>query len=182
MTANSTKVKLTLKVTSFILRLLMNIVFYILVIILIINVSKAAFGFAYELYGPVAKDPVPGKDVIFQVKKGETKMDIAGKLQLYKVIDNKYSFFVKTEIQEFVVMPGTYVINSSMTYDQILAVITDYSQSIVKDEDSEAGADAEEDAGTGSDDSTGDDTETNSDADTGSEDGTNSDAGTEEGN
>ncbi len=184
MTTNSTKMKLTLKVTSFILRMLMNVVFYILVIILIINVSKSAFGFAYQLYGPVAKDPAPGKDIVFQVKKGENKMDIASKLELYKVIDNKYSFYVKTEIQDFVVMPGTYVINSSMTYDQILTVITDYSQSIVKDEDSEAGSDTDEDVGTGTDDSTGDDTETNSDSDanTGSNDGTNSGAGTEESN
>ncbi len=151
MTANSTKVKLTLKVTSFILRLLMNIVFYILVVVLTINVGKAAFSFAYQLYGPVTKDPAPGKDIIFQVKKGETKMDIASKLELYKVIENKYSFYVKTELQDFVVMPGTYVVNSSMTYDQILAVITDYSQSIVKDENADTDTkDGAEDANTGS--------------------------------
>jgi UPF0755 protein len=32
-------------------------------------------------------------------------------------------------------MPGTYIINSSMTYDEILDIITDYSKSVIQDEE-----------------------------------------------
>lgn len=150
MATRSTAVKLTLKVTSFIVRLLLNIIFYILVIILIINVSKAAFAFTYQLYGPDTVDKAPGREIIFQITKGESKMDIAAKLEHNHAIKDKYPFYLKTKLQEYVIMPGTYVINSSMTYDEILNVITDYSNSIVKDEE-KAGADSE--GGTGDADS-----------------------------
>jgi UPF0755 protein len=132
----------------------MNIVFYILVVILIINVSKYAYVFTYQLYGPDAVDPAPGRDIIVQIKKGESSMDIASKLALTHTIENKYSFYMKTKLQNFSIMPGTYEINSSMTYSEILAIITDYSASIVKDEetDTEAGTtdttDTETDSGT----------------------------------
>jgi UPF0755 protein len=120
----------------------MNIIFYILVIILIVNVSKTAYKFTYQLYGPVSVDPAPGREVIFQVNKGESTMDIAGKLELNRVIVNKYSFYLKTKLQALAIMPGTYKINSSMTYKQILDIITDYSASIIQ-------ADPAEEAPTG---------------------------------
>ncbi|MDF2612194.1 MAG: hypothetical protein K0R92_3668 [Lachnospiraceae bacterium] len=119
----------------------MNIIFYVLVVILIINVSKKAYEFTYQLYGPDTVDAAPGRDIILQIKQGESSMDVASKLELNQAIDNKYSFYFKTKLQNLSIMPGTYEINSSMTYEEILAVITDYSASIVKDED--AGTDSE---------------------------------------
>jgi UPF0755 protein len=132
MATKSASAKLTLKITSFILRLLMNIIFYILIVILIVNVSKEAYKFTYQLYGPVTVDQAPGRDIIFQIKQGESTMDIARKLEINRAIVNKYSFYLKTKLQDQVIMAGTYPLNSSMTYDQILSVITDYSQSIVQ--------------------------------------------------
>ncbi len=162
MATRSTAVKLTLKITSLIVRMLMNIFFYIIVVIAIINVSKYAYTFTYQLYGPDTVDEAPGRDIIFQINKGESKMDIAAKLEINHAIKNKYSFFLKTKLQEYVIMPGTYVINSSMTYDEILSVVTDYSKSIVKDEDSgNSSTDSTKDIG----EKTGDGTETDTDAD-----------------
>jgi UPF0755 protein len=162
MATRSTAVKLTLKVTSLIVRMLMNIFFYILVVIVIINVSKYAYTFTYQLYGPDTVDEAPGREIIFQINKGESKMDIAAKLEINHAIKNKYSFYLKTKLQEYVILPGTYVINSSMTYDEILSVVTDYSKSIVKDEDSEnSSTDSTKDIG----EKTGDGTETDTDED-----------------
>ena len=110
MATNSTSVKATLKITSFIIRLLMNIMFYVLVAFLIVNVSKQAFQFTYQLYGPVAVEKEPGRDLIIQIKKGESTMDIASKLEVNRVIVNKYSFYVKTKIEDDTIMPGTYEI------------------------------------------------------------------------
>lgn len=134
MARNSTTAKLTLRITSFVLRLLMNIIFYIVVVILIINVSKAAFDFTYQLYGPVTVDPAPGKEIMLQIKQGESSMDVASKLELNRAIENKYAFYLKTKLQNEVIMPGTYSINSSMTYEEILEIITDYKASIVQEE------------------------------------------------
>jgi UPF0755 protein len=164
MATKSTTVKLTLKITSFVLRLLLNIMFYILVVFLVINVSKKAYEFTYQLYGPDTVDEAPGREIIFQIKKGESTMDVASKLELNLAIENKYSFYLKTKLQNLVIMAGTYIINSSMTYDEILAIITDYSASIIKEE-------AEEDITTDTESDADTETETNaeSDADTESE-------------
>lgn len=136
MVNKSTNIKITLKITSFILRLLLNITFYILVIILIVNLSKAAFVFAYQLYGPDTVAPEgKGNRILLQIKEGESTMDVASKLELTHAIKNKYSFYLKAKLEKDVIMPGTYELSSDMTYGEIISIITDYSASIIKDPD-----------------------------------------------
>lgn len=143
MVSKSTNLKVTLKISSFILRLLLNIAFYVLVAVLIIIVSREAFKFTYQIYGPDTVDQAPGREIVFEIKKGEATMDVASRLELNRAIENKYSFYVKTKLQNLSIMPGTYKISSSMTYDQILDVITNYKESIVQTEDPDAGKETE---------------------------------------
>jgi len=134
MATKSTKSKLIMRITSLTLHLLINMAFYVLVIVLIVNVSKKAYAFSYQLYGQVAEDKKPGRENIFQIKKGEATMDIASKLKLNKLIVDKYSFYFKAKLKNYTIMPGTYILNSSMTYDDIFDIITDYSASIVQED------------------------------------------------
>ena len=173
MANKSTTAKLTLRISSFVLRLLLNIMFYILVIIVIVNVSKMAYHFAYQLYGPdTVKAPGTGNSIIFQIKKGESTMDIASKLENNMAIKNKYSFYLKTKFEKDVIMPGTYELSNDMTYDQILAVITDYSASIIQDPSvqegaaADSGSDASTEGTTGSEGSADTDTSTSTDTNT----------------
>lgn len=168
MANKSTTMKLTLKITSFIFRLLLNLTFYILVVIAIVSASKYAFNFTYQLYGPSTVDAVgTGKKIYLQIKKGESTMDIASKLENTRAIKNKYSFYLKTKLQEYVIMPGTYEISSDMTYNQILAVITDYSAAIIKDEDiGTEGTGADKETNPETSDTTDTDSETEADTDT----------------
>jgi hypothetical protein len=65
-------------------------------------------------------------------------------------------------------MPGTYEIYTDMTYNQILAIITDYSKSLTRDEEADTGdttTDTDTDNSSGTDPSTQD----GSESDTGSE-------------
>lgn len=174
MANKSTAVKLTLKISSFILQFLLNIVFYVLVVLLIVNFSKTAYTFTYQLYGPDTVDtPGTGSPIIFQINKGESTMDIASKLELNRAVENKYSFYLKTKLEKKVIMPGMYEISTDMTYDELLTVITDYSQSIIKEEDMDTGSDSGKDSSTGTDgDTTG--TGTGSDTNTDAADETNS--------
>ncbi len=133
MSSSSTSIKLTLKISSFILKGLLNIIFVILIVILVIYGSRTAFNFTYQLYGPVSLDEEPGRTIPIRINKGESSMDIAGKLELNRVIVDKYSFYFKAKLQNEIIMPGTYRVNSSMTYDEILDIITDYSKSEVQD-------------------------------------------------
>jgi UPF0755 protein len=131
--SSSTSIKVTLKITSFILRLLLNTIFVIMVVAFVIYGSRKAYNFTYQLYGPVTVDNEPGRTVPIKINKGESTMDIASKLELNRVIVDKYSFYLKVKLQNKVIMPGTYRVNSSMTYDEILDIITDYSNSEVQD-------------------------------------------------
>jgi UPF0755 protein len=141
MTNKSATMKLTLKVTSFIARLLLNVAFYILVVVLIINFSKIAYDFTYQLYGPVTvSEKGKGTTVELSIDKGESTMDVASKLEVNRVIANKYSFYLKTKLGSYVLMPGTYEVSTDMTYDEILNVITDYSNSADTAENSEEGS------------------------------------------
>lgn len=133
MASSSTSLKLILRISSFILKLLLNLIFFILVIILVIYGSRTAYNFTYRLYGPVSMEEEPGREIPISIKKGETSMEIASKLELNRVIVDKYSFYVKTKLQDDVIKPGTYRVNSSMTYKEILNIITDYSKSEVQD-------------------------------------------------
>lgn len=136
--ASPTSVKLTLKISSFVLRLLLNVTLIILVVVFTIYGSKMAYNFTYQLYGPVTVNPEPGRQTYIEISKGESTMDVASKLELYRVIANKYSFYIKAKLQGEVIMPGKYEVNSSMTYDEILDIITDYSKSIVQVEENAA--------------------------------------------
>ncbi|NLJ96735.1 MAG: endolytic transglycosylase MltG [Clostridiales bacterium] len=135
MASSSTSLKVTLKISSFILRMLLNIIFIILVVIFVYYGSQKAFNFTYQLYGPVRMEEPPGRDIPIRINKGESTMDVASKLEINRVIVNKYSFYFKAKLQDKVIMPGTYKVNSSMTYDEIFDVITDYSKSLIQNED-----------------------------------------------
>lgn len=141
MTNKSASMKLTLKVTSFIARLLLNVAFYILVVILIINFSKFAYNFTYQLYGPVTvSEKGKGTTVELVIDQGESTMEVASKLEMNRVIENKYSFYLKTKLGSYVLMPGTYEVSTDMTYNEILDVITDYSNSTDTEENSKKGS------------------------------------------
>lgn len=129
MNARVSKAKVVLNVTSFILHVFINIIFYVLVILLIMKLSTVAYDFSYQIFGDVTVESQPGRERKVQIKKGESTLDISKKLEINKLIVNKYSFYVKAKITKRLIMPGTYMINSSMTYDEIFDVIGDLGAS-----------------------------------------------------
>ncbi|WMJ88607.1 endolytic transglycosylase MltG [Anaerocolumna sp. MB42-C2] len=124
MTSRPTSAQLVLKITSFILRMLLNILFYTIVVILIARASKITYDFCYQIFGQVTVSEEPGRDIEIEISKGESTMNVASKLELNRIIVNKYSFYVKAKLKKHTIMPGTYALNTSMTYDEIFAIIT----------------------------------------------------------
>lgn len=129
----ATSTNLILKISGGIVRLFLNILFYVIVAMLIIRVGTFAYEFTYEVFGSVTVDAEPGREKDFQILKGESTMEIANKLETSKLIVNKYSFYLKTKLKNYDIMPGTFVLNSSMDYDEILEIITDLSNSIAEE-------------------------------------------------
>ncbi len=132
--SDTTTANLVFKITSSLVRTFLNILFYLIIAMLIIKAGTYTYNFAYQIFGSVAVEAEPGRDVEFQIKKGESTMDVANKLEVSKLVVNKYSFYLKTKFKEYNIMPGTFVLNTSMDYDAILEVITDISNSIAEEE------------------------------------------------
>ena len=105
-------------------------IFYTAVAYGIKKLAAYSYDFTYQIFGDVAVEAPPGRDVKVTIMKGETSMNIASKLEDAKVIVNKYSFYVKLKLKEYDIMPGTFMLNTSMSYDDVLETITDYTKSI----------------------------------------------------
>ena len=134
--------RMMLNMSALILTVGIAILFYFGVVYGIKKLANYSYDFSYQIFGDVAVEAPPGRDVKVTIMKGESTMNIASKLKDAKVIVDKYSFFIKLKLMElgkkdddpetsgFDVMPGTYILNTSMSYNEVLDIITDYSKSI----------------------------------------------------
>jgi Predicted periplasmic solute-binding protein len=123
----TTRTKVILNIAKYLLQLFLNIIFYVLVIMATIELSKSVYVFSYQIFGNVAVQEKPGQDITVHIKKGESTMSISRKLETQKIIVNKYSFFIRAKLtlsSEKPILPGTYTLNTSMNYDKILETIT----------------------------------------------------------
>ncbi len=137
----STSGKLALRLTGAITRFILNIIFYLLVVAAVYKGATFLYRFSYEVFGSVARTQAPGTDVPVPIYRGETTMNIATKLETSLVIVDKYSFYVKTKLKDYNIMPGTYMLNTSMDYNEILEVITNPKNSIAEEESIESAID-----------------------------------------
>lgn len=139
MESRSQTSKLILGISSFVIHVLLNILFYVIVVMLIAKYSGVAYDFAYEVFGEVAAAEAGEtvKDVTITINKGESTMSIASKLEMNRVIDNKYSFYLRAKLFQSNIKTGKYVVNASMTYGEILDVISNYKNSLDNDEGEE---------------------------------------------
>jgi|GEM_PF-459632 len=122
-------------------RFILNIIFYVLVVAAVYKGATLLYNFSYEVFGSVARAEEPGTNVPVQIYRGETTMNIATKLETSLVIVDKYSFYVKTKLKNYDIMPGTYILNTSMDYDEILEIISDSKNSIAEEESIESAKD-----------------------------------------
>lgn len=136
MAPRSQTTKLILGITSFAIHVLLNILFYVIVVMLIMKYSGVAFDFAYEVFGGISTvseaENTEGKDITITINKGESTMSIARKLELNRVIDNKYSFYLRAKLFQENIKTGTYLVNTSMNYKEIFEIITNYDNNLDK--------------------------------------------------
>ncbi len=125
--------KIAIDIIGFILHLLLNIIFYAVVIFAIYKVGITARDFCYQVFGAYTMDEAPGINAEITIEDGASSMEVAAALEQYRLIPNRYSFYLKVQLLGHKILAGTYILNTSMTYDEILGQITDYSNSIVQE-------------------------------------------------
>ncbi len=125
--------KIVMDVAGFIMHLLLNIVFYAVVIFAIYKVGITARDFCYQVFGAYSMDAEPGINAEITIKEGASTMEVAAALEMNRLIPSRYSFYLKVQLMGHKILAGTYILNTSMTYDEILDQITNYSNSIVQE-------------------------------------------------
>lgn len=128
--SSSGAVRVLLRISVTILIIGINIIFYAAVIYGIKKAADYSYDFAYRIFGDVSVEAAPGRDVKVQILKGETSMNVAQKLEDSRVIVDKYSFYLKMKLKKYSIMPGTFVLNTSMNYDEVIEIISNISNSI----------------------------------------------------
>lgn len=132
MAPKSDGTKAVIDVAGFILHLLLNVIFYAVVIFAIYKAGITAKEFCYQVFGTTTMDAAPGINAEIEIGEGASTMEVAAALEMNRLIPNRYSFYLKVKLMDYEILAGTYILNTSMTYDEILNQITDYSNSIVQ--------------------------------------------------
>ena len=130
MAKQSQQTRAALDILGYFLGALLNLVFYAVVAFGIYFVATNVYEFSYQVFGDRVCEAEPGRDVEIHIAEGESTMDIAEKLYMNKVVINQYTFYLKVQLFEYKIMQGTFPLNTSMTYDEILDVITDLTKAI----------------------------------------------------
>lgn len=102
---------------------MLNFIFYALVVMGTVEVCKVTYSFANEVFGEVMAEAPPGRDVTFEIRESEDSLTIAKNLEREGVVSNAYSFYIRLRLslsEKNIVAAGSYQLNTSMTYKEIL--------------------------------------------------------------
>lgn len=109
-----------------ILVLLLNVIFYVIIVLGTIEVCKITYSFANEVFGEVIAEPPPGQNRTFVIAEADDAMAISKNLEREGIISNAYSFYIRLRFfqsDKHIIMAGSYDLNTSMTYEEILQKI-----------------------------------------------------------
>lgn len=119
----SANARMTVSVLRVLMGLLMNFLFYALVLFVIVQLAGTAYAFSYQVFGSQVMDNAPGKSITITVDEKDTMLDVAKTLEQQKIIIGSSSFYVRAILTEKEVHPGTYTVNSSQNYAEILEIL-----------------------------------------------------------
>jgi len=119
----STKAKVTASILRFFMGVLMTALFYILAFLMIRELAKTVYSFSYEVFGSQVMDSEPGRSITIMIGESDTMHDVAKTLEQQKIIVDSSSFEMRAALTEKEIVPGTYTVNSSQTYAEILDIL-----------------------------------------------------------
>ena len=109
-----------LKAVRTMLIVLLNIVFYGLVVFGGVQLCRVGYSFACEAVGDTSKDLPPGQTKAFTISEDDGEFEVA------KRLSNQAAFYVHMQLMKREgtdMQKGIYTLNSSMTYEEIIRVI-----------------------------------------------------------
>ena len=98
----------------------------VLILYVFIKAFALSFNFAYDVFHDSAKNPGDRNYVVVKIEPYSSTSKIADQLYDAGVIENKYVMILRMKVGEYgdKIKPGKYGLSASMTYEEILGVIT----------------------------------------------------------
>ncbi len=114
------------QILSMLLSALVKIAIAIWIVNFVYTKATGAYDFGYRIFTEEAIAPAPGKDVPVAITEGKSNMDIAKLLVEKGLTREKYLTFVQILASEHRkdIKPGAYVLNTSMTTEEMLGVMS----------------------------------------------------------
>lgn len=99
---------------------------YLGVVILIFWMGKSAYSFGYDIFNQQAMSPGDGEEVTVVIKEGASVYNIGKTLEKKGLIEDAKIFYVQERLSVYKgkLKPGTYILSTAFTPDQIMAVLS----------------------------------------------------------
>ncbi|MCR5691360.1 MAG: hypothetical protein K6G62_03990 [Eubacterium sp.] len=121
-----------LKAVRTMLIIILNIIFYAVVLFAGIQICQKGYSFSYDVLGDTVVEVPPGEDRAITVTETESTMEVLGELEDKHVIKDRYSLYVRLMLEEKnnkKIPAGVYMVNSSMTYGEVIQTLYPESES-----------------------------------------------------
>ena len=99
---------------------------YLCAIFCIIYIGKSAYDFGYEIFNQETMDTEEnGRDVTIVIKEGDSAYQIGKTLKKKGLIDDAKIFVAQEMLSNYKgkLQPGTYILNTSMTPDEMMEIM-----------------------------------------------------------
>lgn len=120
------------RVTGTVISVSLKLIVFAVTILLLYEGVTRGYEFGYHVFCDTAAAEEPGVDMRVTIGEGEKIGDIAAALEKGGLIKNRYTFLIQCLFYEYgrsdnPVLPGTYLLNNSMTGKEIILELQGWS-------------------------------------------------------
>ncbi|MFG6382859.1 MAG: aminodeoxychorismate lyase [Lachnospiraceae bacterium] len=104
----------------------LSVLILILILFAIVKVGTVAYDLGYRVFTEPALEREPGRDVIIQLKRGMSEMELGSLLEEKRLIDNGIVFAIQLRLSAYSdkLKPGQYTLNTSQTAKEMMQIMT----------------------------------------------------------
>ena len=112
--------------TMSILSVVVQVMIVLTVVIVIYAGAMKCYDFGYKIFTDTPMSLEPGRDVTIIVNEGSSTRQVGDLLEENKLIPDGTVFVVQEKLSEYAgeMKPGVYVLNTSMTAEKMIAVMS----------------------------------------------------------
>lgn len=114
------------KTTLHLVGMILNILMMVLIVFVVIQLATVAYDIGYRVFTEPAMESEPGRDVMVEVESGMSVWALGTELEEKGLVDNHILFTVQLQLSSYAkkIKPGLYTLNTSMTAQEMMQVMT----------------------------------------------------------